>query len=78
MEVGDTACITQLAQLPFVIGVKCVWIGPKEISFGEDADPFTLAALLPANQEITEGLEALRREELEKDSTTKWASAAKV
>ena len=69
VEVGDTACITQLAQLPFVIGVKCVWIGPKEISFGKDADPFTLAALLPDNQEITEGLEALRREELEKDST---------
>lgn len=68
VEVGDTACITQLAQLPFVIGVKCVWIGPKEISFGKDADPFTLAALLPGDQEITEGLEALRREELEKDS----------
>ena len=50
VEVGDTACITQLAQLPFVSGVKCVWIGPKEIYFGEDADPFTLAALLPGNQ----------------------------
>ena len=68
VEVGDTACITQLAQLPFVSGVKCVWIGPKEIYFGEDADPFTLAALLPGNQKIAEGLENLRREELEKDT----------
>ena len=68
VEVGDTACITQLAQLSFVSGVKCVWIGPTEINVGKDADPFTLAALMPNYQKTSEILEKLRREELVSDT----------
>ncbi len=69
VQVSDTACMAQIAQLPFVSAVKCVWIGPKELYVGQDADPFTLAALIPNSQKLNDSLEVLRRQELVNDTT---------
>ena len=68
VEVSDTACMAQIAQLPFVSGVKCVWIGPKEIYVDQDADPFTIAVQIPNSQLPNDSLEALRRQELVNDT----------
>ena len=77
VQVSDTACMAQLAQLPFVSAVKCVWIGPTDVYIGKDADPFTLSALLPTNQLPNDSLEAYRRQELVND-TAKYSKRHQI